>query len=99
MHDTKIFARIVQLCEIKGGIWAFLEDVKQSGIPLQRVILVKRMKKDNELLGAICRLAQTAVKLASKRGVTRYSESVAGADKVLSFYTAAMVELGEWSYE
>ena len=43
------------------------------------------MKKDNELLGAICRLAQTAVKLASKRGALNHSESVAGADKILSF--------------
>ena len=108
IHDTKIFARIVQLCEVKlggkgkgsnskdataaDGVWAFLDEVKRSGIPLQRVVLVKRMKRDNELFGAVCKLAKNAVKLVSKRGIYRHSTSVAGADRVLSFFATVMTE-------
>eukprot|EP00601_Ochromonadales_sp_CCMP2298_P004544 CAMPEP_0173176334 /NCGR_PEP_ID=MMETSP1141-20130122/4389_1 /TAXON_ID=483371 /ORGANISM="non described non described, Strain CCMP2298" /LENGTH=341 /DNA_ID=CAMNT_0014098635 /DNA_START=89 /DNA_END=1111 /DNA_ORIENTATION=- len=100
-HDHKIFARAVQLCKIADTPWAFLQGVKQSGLPLPRSALVLRLLKDSSLLELLGQYVQSALELVVPRGAVPSigasvsPQSVQGANRVLSFYTAVVVELAE----
>lgn len=55
VHDSKIFARIIQLCNLtvknnsaitaggKDTMWLFLSDVKNTGVPLLRATLIQQL--------------------------------------------------------
>ena len=93
IHDTKIFARAVQLTTIEGGIWSFLEGVKRTGTPLPREVLVKKIARNVNLLAELCKLVKSAVKLCSAVGVYAESSTVVGAERIVSFFTACVVEM------
>ena len=98
-HDTKVFARCVQLSSISGGkndTWSFLSAVKKSGVPLSRSILVKQVQKDVVLLGLINTYAYNVVKLADndiEEKPTSTSLLMHGFNSCLSLYTAIIMEV------
>lgn len=77
-------------------MWAFLEGVKSSGSPLPRSVIVARCQKDTALLTTICQVARSALTLLSVDGNNKpKSAVVAGADRILSFFTATIVEVAD----
>ena len=86
----------MQLCSISGTVWAFLEGVKNSGSPLPRSVIVARCQKDSALLTTICQVARSALILLSVDGNNKpKSAVVAGADRILSFFTATVIEVAD----
>eukprot|EP01040_Poterioochromonas_malhamensis_P003538 gene3538-3779_t len=97
-HDTKIFGRILQLCKIKESRWSFLSSYKESGAPVPRDYLVKRIIKSSWIVEVICNTALSAFNLIGIRKGTSSSFSslvVKGAEKILSFVTALLIETAE----
>ena len=97
IHDTKIFARAVQLCTIEGSMWAFLDGVKRTGTPLPRVVLVKRMDQNVNLLAELCKVVKSAIKLSTSVGVRAQSTTAEGSERIISFFTACVVEMAQES--
>lgn len=50
-HSTNEFVRLVQIMQIRGTQWAFLQPMQQSGAALPRGILVQRCRTDKVRLG------------------------------------------------
>jgi hypothetical protein len=97
MHDTKIYARLVQLSTIVGTSWEFLMFMKTTGMPMERSQLVKRLQKgDASLLTILATNLASTIKLAGHKHGSKTSTStsttVTGGDRFLSFYTALMLE-------
>jgi len=91
-HDSKIFARVVQLSTISGTVWSFLEQVKVSGSPIPRSLLSKQCSKNNAFLTMISQVVQSAVSLTG--GVESYQKiTLEGAERLISFYTVLVVEM------
>jgi hypothetical protein len=83
-------------------VWSFLQGVKVSGSPLPRAALVQRALKDASLLEVLSQYVQSALDSAvlscSDKVVPRYASpthSLNGANKILSFYTATVIEMAE----
>eukprot|EP00981_Chlorochromonas_danica_P010221 scaffold3058_cov165-Ochromonas_danica.AAC.12 len=99
VHDSKIFAKVVQLCKLEGTIWTFLSGVKETGAPLPRSTLIKRSLKHPEVLDAICSATLSALQLVGIRQtpvnvVTKVTAPVQeGAQKHVSFFTAVVLEV------
>jgi hypothetical protein len=98
-HITQIFARIVQLCKLEESPWVFLQGVKNSGVPIPRSALVQRALKDAQLVEILSQYVQSTLELVVQRpGSTTAavsSHSLTGANKILSFYTAVVLEMAE----
>lgn len=94
---------MVQLSKIDNTIWVFLSTVQASGSPLTRATLAKRCRKDIMLLTALTSLTLSAVRTGNaSHASTNISmknrsavSAVRGAEAVLSFYTATVVEVLE----
>ena len=80
---------------VLGDVWAFLDGVKRTGTPIPRSVLVKKVQRNVNLLATLCKILKSAVKLASADGVRANSVVTHGATKVLSFFTACLVELAQ----
>lgn len=80
---------------ISGSHWEFLEGVKNSGVPIPRSVLVKRIQQNVNLLAAMCKVVKSSIKLASVDGVRGKSATTVGAGKILSFFTACIIELAQ----
>eukprot|EP01041_Mallomonas_annulata_P002411 gene2411-4680_t len=91
-HNTKIFARIIQLSTISNTIWLFLDGVKTTGSPLPRQALVYRCGKDIALISALCQMTKGAIILA---GNAVNTFAVKGCNRILSFFTATIIETAE----
>ena len=86
----------MQLCTISGTVWSFLEGVKNSGSPLPRSVIVSRCVRDTALLSSICQVSRSALALLSVDGSNKPKSAViAGADRILSFLTATVIELAD----
>lgn len=99
-HDTKIFAKIVQLCKIVDTPWIFFIGVKESGVPIPRTEIVKRIIKTPWLLEALSDSVLSALKVAGVRKIGKDNVNVSnltiqGVEKILSFFTAILIELAE----
>ena len=99
-HDTKIFAKIVQLCKIVDTPWIFFAGVKDSGVPMPRTEIVKRIIKTSWLLEALSDSVLSALKVAGVRKIGKDNVNVSnmtvhGAEKILAFFTAVVIELAE----
>jgi len=94
MHDTKIFARLVQLCPPQDQtIWNFLDHVRKTGNSINRTQIIKHLLKGNvSLLANLAAAVASAVKLASKEGLPELCATVTGCDLVISFQTALILE-------
>jgi hypothetical protein len=93
-HDTKIFAKVVELSNIAGTMWVFLEGVKQSGSPMPRAMLTRVTKQNVSVLSALTSIASSALKTGA--GANSANPLLtAGVNRIVSFYTAVMVELCE----
>lgn len=73
-------------------MWAFLEGVKQSGSPLPRAVLTKFVRKNPSLLSALTVIARSAL-VTGSAGSASNTLLTAGVNRIVSFYTAVMVEL------
>ena len=84
------------MCKIDNTMWAFLNGIKSSGEPLSRKNLAKRCRKDLMLLSTLTTVALTAIKTGNaslqhhQRGAL---SAIRGAEAVLSFYTAVVVDV------
>lgn len=88
----------MQLCKIKETRWSFLSSYKESGAPVPRDYLVKRIIKSSWIVEVICNNALSAFNLIGIRKGTSSSFSsfvVKGAEKILSFVTALLIETAE----
>jgi hypothetical protein len=88
----QIFARIVQLCSIKGTIWAFLHGVKTSGSPLPRSLLCKRLSEDTALFTIIRNCVTSSISLMTA------SVAIAvppGLERIISFFTTSVATMLE----
>ena len=94
LHDTKIFARLIQLVTLP-DFWKFLNGVKKSGSPLPREVIVRRCQKEVGLLSCICSIAKSAITLASTSALRSTSTTASGADRVLSFATVTILEMAD----
>ena len=94
LHDTKIFARMIQLVTLP-DFWIFLNGVKKSGSPLPREAIVKRCQKETGLLSCICSIARTAITLASTSSLRSISTTSNGADRIISFVTVTILEMSD----
>jgi len=94
MHDTKIYARIVQLCPPQDNtIWSFLDNVRKTGNSITRTQMIKHLLKGNtSLLANMAATVASAVKLAGKEGVAENSATVQGCERIISFQTALLLE-------
>lgn len=45
-HETVTFVRLVQVCQLKGGLWEWLKPMQQSGLSLPRPTLSQRCCMD-----------------------------------------------------
>lgn len=52
-HGTRIFVRCVQIMELVGTKWDWLEAVKKSGVPLAKQTLFNRLSCDQALIQAV----------------------------------------------
>lgn len=95
LHDTKIFARAVQLSRISNSSWSFLSGVKESGSPLPRNIIVSRCKKDLNMLSILCDVVRSPLQLCL--GTVLSSKLQEGMNKIISFFTVTMLEFLETS--
>ncbi|CAM9275172.1 unnamed protein product, partial [Sphacelaria rigidula] len=106
-HDTVAFARMVQLLNIKGTKWDFLEPVQRTGSPLPREAIARRCSRDYGLLRFLCMSARRSAKAAAASGnspsaqdesgdvsSTPVASSVtaSGRAKLFSFYAAVVIE-------
>eukprot|EP00884_Botryococcus_braunii_P015616 jgi/Botrbrau1/2738/Bobra.0164s0018.1 len=66
-HETVSFVRLVEVCQLRGGLWEWLLPMKQSGAALPRPTLSQRCSNDHALLGFIC---EAATKAGGKEGAT-----------------------------
>ena len=73
-------------------MWAFLEGVKQSGSPLPRAVLTKFVRKNPSLLSALTAMTRSALVIGAA-GSSSNTLLTAGVNRIVSFYTAVMVEL------
>ncbi|KAK9866983.1 hypothetical protein WJX84_002095 [Apatococcus fuscideae] len=80
-HGTNEFVRLMQLMQIAGTQWAFLQPMQQSGAALPRGILVQRCHSDKAVLAFICSLA------------SQLSESGRRSPVQLSFYAVTVCEV------
>ncbi|KAF7728274.1 HEAT repeat-containing protein 1 [Apophysomyces ossiformis] len=56
-HETKPFVKMVSILKIEDeSPWAFLKPVKQSELPLERSLLIKKLHKDRYILDFICNM-------------------------------------------
>ncbi|XP_062092226.1 uncharacterized protein At3g06530 [Humulus lupulus] len=78
-HDTHAFVRIVKLIDTGNSKWKFLNDVKLSGAPPPRKIIVQQCIRDKGVLEALCHYATPSKKLQPSR-------------PVISFCTAVVIE-------
>jgi hypothetical protein len=89
----------VQLCKLEETPWVFLQGVKNSGVPIPRSALVQRALKDAQLVEILSQYVQSTLELVVQRpGSTTAavsSHSLTGANKILSFYTAVVLEMAE----
>ncbi|CAM9333066.1 unnamed protein product, partial [Phaeothamnion confervicola] len=86
-HDTRLFARVVQLMNLKNTRWEFLRPVQRSGSPLPRIALAQRVMEDAALLQFICeavRAATAANNAGSSLSRPASGSSVAGGGTTAS---------------
>ncbi|KAK9825496.1 hypothetical protein WJX74_001182 [Apatococcus lobatus] len=80
-HSTNEFVRLIQIMQIGGSQWAFLQPMQQSGAALPRGILVQRCRTDKAILQFICNLA------------SQLAESGRRSPVQLSFYAVTVCEV------
>lgn len=97
VHDSKIFARVVQLSHIGGTRWAFLEGVKKSGSPMPRFLLSKQCRKDITVLDAVCEVTTRAMNLMHKESHGNDAAVLKGVNRILSFFAATVMDFCELS--
>lgn len=93
-HDTKIFAKVIELSKIDGSMWAVLQGVKKSGSPLPRSMLTAFARKSNSILATLTSIARSAFSIGAAGNVSNPLLS-SGVNRIVSFYTAVVVELSD----
>lgn len=85
-HETKLFARVVQLLNLKipGSKWQWLEPLQKNGSPLSKTTLIQKCASDMAFMNEICELVPSALAMdcpaSSLRIVfTFYASTVVGA--------------------
>lgn len=83
-HETNLFARVVQLLEIKNAAskWHWLKPLQKTGSPLSKSTLIQKCSKDLAFLHEICEMVSNSLDMdcPSLRVVfTFYASTVVGA--------------------
>jgi len=85
-HETKLFARVVQLLNLKipGSKWEWLRPLQKNGSPLSKTTLIQRCASELTFMSDICELVPSALATdcpaSSLRIVfTFYASTVVGA--------------------
>jgi hypothetical protein len=95
LHDTKIFARVLQISTISNTDWLFLNSVKQSGAPISRLHIVRVLIKNNSLLNVLIEMSKTSFNLSCTLKNKSNNNITQGADRIMSFTTACIIEMLE----
>lgn len=94
-HDNKIFARVLQLCQIQDDSkWVFLNGVTKHGAPIPRSQIIQYCYKNVAVLESICETVKAIIQMVSVSQSIK-SMAVTGIDAILSFFTAIIVEVSE----
>lgn len=95
LHDTKIFARVLQISTINNTDWFFLNSVKQSGAPISRLHIVRVLIKNNSLLNVLIEMSKTSFHLSCTLKNKSNNNITQGVDRIMSFTTACIIEMLE----
>ncbi len=96
LHDSKIFARIVQLSVLTNTVWSngFLDGIKVSGSPMQRLAIVRKCQSNVGILQAIISIGRSIIHTVYTSNIPNSSSQLlVGANKIISFVTATLIEL------
>ncbi|KAM4623532.1 HEAT repeat-containing protein 1 [Polymixia lowei] len=87
-HETKVFARVVQLLKINEPTnrWNWLQSLQKSGVPLARGTLITHCYKDLSFMDFICNIVTNSIKAYS--GQTGNSAQLR---VIFSFYASTIV--------
>lgn len=69
-HGTRIFVRCVQIIDVAGTRWDWLDSVKKSGVPLAKQTLFNRLASDQALIQAITKGTLDMVKTLDVKSYT-----------------------------
>eukprot|EP01038_Epipyxis_sp_PR26KG_P011017 gene11017-14796_t len=96
IHDSKLFGKIVQLSKIEGTMWNFLSNIKKTGSPLPRSVIVQVCLKNRLFLDTICKSVKIALEeslsVTSNKSKTIMNK---GANQMISFFTSVVIEMAE----
>ena len=96
LHDSKIFARVVQLSILTNTVWSngFLDGIKVSGSPMQRLAIVRKCQSNVGILQAIISIGRSIINTVYTSNIPNSSSQLlVGANKIISFVTATLIEL------
>eukprot|EP01036_Dinobryon_divergens_P025487 gene25488-34039_t len=92
-HDTKVFARIVQLCNTSHNCWSFLVGV-QFGSSLSHSAIKKRALKDSTVYDKICHFVLSTLQSCAVESSSEFSTVTwQGVDRILAFFTVLTIDM------
>ncbi len=98
LHDSKIFARVIQLSVLTNTVWGngFLDGIKVSGSPIQRLSIVRKCQSNVGILQAIISIGRSIIHTVYTSNLSNSSSQLlVGANKIISFVTATLIELAD----
>lgn len=89
-HETNLFARVMNIITLnkQTARWGWLEEVKKTGVPLPKSILIQQCLSDSSVLMFVCEMLPQAIEIRQNKASEKLKT-------LCAFYTSVLLGVAE----